>query len=112
MLTYSGWIPGFMSSPATKAHSSAGPTAGQKDGQEPLTSRLTGVYPRDTTRDPLYAGVVLACAPLQAQSLRKAKATLNGCVDPTINVGNVFLVELPSAEAVKTVEVLISVRGL
>jgi superoxide dismutase, Cu-Zn family len=60
----------------------------------------------------LCAGVVLACAPLQAQSLRKAKATLNGCVDPTINVGNVFLVELPSAEAVKTVEVLISVRGL
>jgi superoxide dismutase, Cu-Zn family len=60
----------------------------------------------------LCAGVVLACAPVQAQSLRKAKATLNGCVDPTINVGTAFLVELPSAEAVKTVEVLISVRGL
>jgi Cu-Zn family superoxide dismutase len=60
----------------------------------------------------LCAGVVLACAPVQAQSLRKAKATLNSCASPTVNVGTAFLVELPSAEAIKTVEVLISVRGL
>jgi superoxide dismutase, Cu-Zn family len=60
----------------------------------------------------LCAGAVLACVPAQAQSLRKAKATLNSCANPSVNIGTAFLVELPSAEAVKTVEVLISVRGL
>jgi superoxide dismutase, Cu-Zn family len=60
----------------------------------------------------LCAGAVLACVPAQAQSLRKAKATLNSCANPSVNIGTAFLVELPSSEAVKTVEVLISVRGL
>jgi superoxide dismutase, Cu-Zn family len=60
----------------------------------------------------LCAGALLASAPAQAQSLRKAKATLNSCANPAVNVGTAFLVELPSSEAIKTVEVLISVRGL
>ena len=59
----------------------------------------------------LCAGALLS-VPAHADSAKKAKATLNSCADPTVNVGNAFLVELPSAEAVKTVEVFISVRGL
>ena len=60
----------------------------------------------------LCAGALLWSAPAHADSVKKAKATLNSCADPTVNVGNAFLVELPSAEAVKTVEVFITVRGL
>jgi Cu/Zn superoxide dismutase len=60
----------------------------------------------------LCAGSLLLQSPAQADSIRKAKATLNGCADPTVNVGTAFLFEVPSAEAVKIVEVFISVRGL
>jgi Cu-Zn family superoxide dismutase len=60
----------------------------------------------------LCAGSLVLHSPAQAQQVRKAKATLNSCANPDVNVGSAFLVEVPSAEAVKTVEVFISVRGL
>lgn len=61
----------------------------------------------------LCAGVALSSSPLaHAATVKKARAILNSCADPNVNVGTAFLVELPSAEAVKTVEVLITVRGL
>jgi superoxide dismutase, Cu-Zn family len=60
----------------------------------------------------LCAGSLLLNSPAQAQQVRKAKATLNSCADSDVNVGSAFLVEVPSAEAVKTVEVFMSVRGL
>jgi Cu-Zn family superoxide dismutase len=67
-------------------------------------------------RTPLFAAVVLAgLAPAgsaQADHVAKAKATLRSCADPNVVVGSALLVEVPSAEAVKTVEVFISVRGL
>ena len=60
----------------------------------------------------LCAGALLLPSPGHADIVKKAKATLNGCADPTVNVGTAFLVEVPSAEAVKAVEVFITVRGL
>jgi superoxide dismutase, Cu-Zn family len=60
----------------------------------------------------LCAGALLSSSPAHAGSVKKARAILNSCTDPSVNVGTAFLVELPSTEAVKTVEVLISVRGL
>jgi superoxide dismutase, Cu-Zn family len=58
----------------------------------------------------LLAGAV--SPPSTASDLSKAKATLRSCADPTQVVGSVLLVERPSSETLKTVEVLLSVRGL
>src|SRR6185295_8889803 len=60
----------------------------------------------------LCAGALSLSAPAHAATVQKARATINSCADPNVNVGTAFFVELPSAEAVKTVEVFITVRGL
>ena len=53
----------------------------------------------------LCAGSLLLQPPFaRADSIRKAKATLNGCADPNVNIGTAFLFEVPSAEAVKAVK--------
>jgi Cu-Zn family superoxide dismutase len=51
-------------------------------------------------------------APAAATDLNKAKATLRSCADPTVVIGSALLVERPSSEALKVVEVFLSVRGL
>jgi superoxide dismutase, Cu-Zn family len=50
--------------------------------------------------------------PAAGDQITKAKATLRSCADPTFIVGSALLVERPSSEDVKVVEVFISVRGL
>ena len=60
----------------------------------------------------LGAGALFLGSPAAAQQVRKATATLASCADPNVKVGSAFLVEVPSAEALKTVEVFLSVRGL
>jgi Cu-Zn family superoxide dismutase len=60
----------------------------------------------------LLAAAVLPPATSADSELDKARATLRSCADPTDVVGSVLLVERPSSEALKTVEVSISVRGL
>jgi Cu/Zn superoxide dismutase len=59
----------------------------------------------------MAAGLALLPSPSQAD-IRKAKATLRSCADPTAILGTALFVEVPSSEAVKVVEVLLSVRGL
>jgi Cu-Zn family superoxide dismutase len=51
-------------------------------------------------------------ASARSDRIAKAKATLHSCTDPNVAVGSVLLVEVPSAEAVKVVQVFISVHGL
>jgi Cu/Zn superoxide dismutase len=53
----------------------------------------------------------LGAAPTSADHIRKARATLTSCTDGS-PAGSVTLVEVPSSEGVKVVEVLLSVRGL
>jgi Cu-Zn family superoxide dismutase len=60
----------------------------------------------------LLAGAVLPPATAEESELNKARATLRSCADPTVVVGSALLLERPSAEALKVVEVLIAVRGL
>jgi len=61
----------------------------------------------------LLAGFVLSpAASARADHIAKAKATLRSCADPGVVLGSALLVELPSAEAVKVVEVFLTVRGL
>jgi Cu-Zn family superoxide dismutase len=54
---------------------------------------------------------VSGVAPTSAENIRKARATLTSCADGS-TVGSVSLIELPSSEGIKVVEVLASVRGL
>ena len=58
------------------------------------------------------AGIVLPAASAPANHIPRATATLRSCADPDLVVGSAQLFEVPSAEAVKTVEVFVSVRGL
>jgi Cu-Zn family superoxide dismutase len=55
---------------------------------------------------------VLAAAPVAADGIPRATATLHSCADPNVFVGTAFLVEVPSAEALKAVQVFLTVRGL
>lgn len=47
-----------------------------------------------------------------ASDFAKAKATVRSCADPTVVIGSALLVERPSTDALKVVEVFLSVRGL
>jgi Cu-Zn family superoxide dismutase len=60
----------------------------------------------------LGAALVCAGSVARADQLQSATATINSCADGTTFVGNVLLVERPSAEGVKVVDVALSVRGL
>ncbi len=55
--------------------------------------------------------VVAASASGSAAHVSRAKATINSCSDGSF-VGSLTLVERPSSEAVKVVEVFLSARGL
>ena len=55
--------------------------------------------------------VSLAAAPSQAVTLRKAKATITSCTDGS-PVGSLLLVERPSSEGVKIVEVFLGAQNL
>lgn len=59
----------------------------------------------------LSLALALLASPSQAE-IRKARATLRSCADATVILGTALLVEVPSSEAVKVVEVFLSVRGL
>jgi Cu/Zn superoxide dismutase len=60
----------------------------------------------------LCAGSLLLQSPAEADHIARAAATLRSCANPDLVIGSAQLFEIPSAEAVKTVEVFISVRGL
>jgi Cu/Zn superoxide dismutase len=57
------------------------------------------------------AFVVSGASLLSAQEFARAKATLNSCTDGAV-VGSATLVEAPSAEGIKNVTILLSVRNL
>src|SRR5262245_35793458 len=64
---------------------------------------------------PLVLGATLflsSSVPSSADGVKKAKATLRSCADGTTFVGTALLIENPSSEAVKVVELVLSVRGL
>jgi superoxide dismutase, Cu-Zn family len=60
----------------------------------------------------LGAALVCAGSVARADQLQSASATLTSCTDGTTFVGNVLLVERPSTEGVKVVDVALTVRGL
>jgi Cu-Zn family superoxide dismutase len=61
---------------------------------------------------PLAAALVLAgSTPASAGSVQRARATIKSCSDGT-TLGTAYLVERPSSEALKVVDVIVSVVGL
>jgi Cu-Zn family superoxide dismutase len=66
---------------------------------------------RIATWVPILAAVLLLPATLRGDQIQSAKATITSCTDGSF-VGTALLVERPSPERVKVIDLLVSVRGL
>jgi Cu-Zn family superoxide dismutase len=59
----------------------------------------------------LGGALLLSAAVARGDQIASARATINSCVDGSF-VGTALLVERPSSEGVKVIDLLVSVRGL